>query len=95
VRALLDGEVANTLQPKYLGRPEFYGGLGDAHSFGLQYTSHYLGPGMSWKLSDRQAIKADPHFGLTRESQRVLLHFAVIYDVPEFGRRLGDLFQGR
>lgn len=71
---------------------EFYGGLGDAHSFGLQNTSHYLGPVMSWQLRDHLAVKAGPHFGLTRQSQHALVHFAVVYDVPEFGNRLRDFF---
>lgn len=72
---------------------EFYGGLGDAHSFGLQSTSHYLGPVMSWQLSERFAVKTGPQFGLTNESQHALVHFAVVYDIPEFGKHLRNLFQ--
>lgn len=71
---------------------EFYGGLGDAHSFGLQNTSHYLGPVMSWQLTDRMSLKAGPHFGLTRESLHALVHFAVVYDIPDFGNRIRELF---
>ncbi len=71
---------------------EFYGGLGDAYSFGLQNTSHYLGPVMSWQLSERVAIKAGPQFGLTRESQHALVHFAVVYDLPHLGKRMRELF---
>ncbi len=74
---------------------EFYGGLGDAHAFGLQRTSHYLGPDFSWQLSERWAVKAGPHFGLTRDSQPVLVHVAVIYDIPEFAAKARDLFSGR
>lgn len=73
---------------------EFYGGLGDAHSFGLQNTPHYLGPEMSWKLTDRLAIKVGPHFGLTPQSQRFLAHFGVIYDIPKFNQRMAELFHG-
>ena len=47
---------------------EFYGGLGDAHSVGLQRTPQYLGPEMSWKLSEQLAVKVGPHFGLTPSS---------------------------
>ncbi len=71
---------------------ELYGGLGDAHSFGWQRTSHYLGPVISWQLSERLAVKAGPHFGLTNESQHALVHLAVIYDIPGFGKRLRELF---
>jgi hypothetical protein len=71
---------------------EFYGGLGDGHSLGLQHTPHYLGPEMSWKLSEGFAVKVGPHFGLTPQSQHALVHFAVIYDIPEFNKRFKELF---
>jgi hypothetical protein len=89
--------TAKTIEPCTLCRKnvaaglEFYGGLGDSHSFGLQDTSHYLGPVMSWQLSERLAVKAGPQFGLTRESERVLAHFAVVYDIPGFGKRLREI----
>lgn len=63
---------------------EFYGGLGDAHQFGLSNTSHYLGPAISWELANGVAFKAAPNFGLTRESQHAFVHFAMIYDIPDF-----------
>ncbi len=76
-------------------RLEFYGGLGDAHSIGLQNTPQYLGPEMSWKLSERLAIKVGPHFGLTPSSQHVLVHFGVVYDIPDFNKQMAELFHGR
>ena len=74
---------------------EFYGGLGDAHAFGLQNTPQYLGPEMAWKLSEQLAVKAGPHFGLTPTSQHVLVHFGVVYDIPDFNKRMTELFHGR
>lgn len=74
---------------------EFYGGMGDAHAFGLQNTPQYLGPEMAWKLSERLAVKAGPHFGLTPTSQHVLVHFGVVYDIPDFNKRMAELFHGR
>ena len=74
---------------------EFYGGLGDAHSVGLQKTPQYLGPEMSWKLSERLAAKVGPHFGLTPTSQHVLVHFGMVYDIPDFSKRMTELFHGR
>lgn len=71
---------------------EFYGGLGDAHQFGLSQTSHYLGPAISWELANGIAFKAAPNFGLTQQSQRVFVHFAVIYDIPDFKKRVGEWF---
>jgi hypothetical protein len=73
---------------------EFYGGLGDAHAFGLQNTPQYLGPEMSWKLSEKLAVKVGPHFGLTPASQRVLVHFGVVYEIPDFNKRMTELFHG-
>lgn len=74
---------------------EFYGGLGDAHAFGLQNTPQYLGPEMAWKLSERFAVKAGPHFGLTPQSQHVLVHFGVVYEIPDFNKRMTELFHAR
>jgi hypothetical protein len=74
---------------------EFYGGLGDLHAFQLQSTPRYLGPEMSWKLTDKLAIKVGPHFGLTSQSQRVLIHFAAIYDIPGFNQRIKNLWHSK
>jgi hypothetical protein len=74
---------------------EFYGGLGEWHALHLQSTPRYLGPEMSWKLNDRLAVKVGPHFGLTAESQRVLIHFAVIYDIPGFNQQLKNLWHNK
>jgi hypothetical protein len=71
---------------------EFYGGLGDSDQFGLDRTSHYLGPALSWELTSGVAFKVAPNFGLTRESQRAFIHFAVIYDIPDFNKRVREWF---
>jgi hypothetical protein len=41
---------------------------------------------ITWKLSDRLAIKVGPHFGLTPQSQDVVVHLGAIYDIPEFNQ---------
>lgn len=41
---------------------------------------------MAITLSERFAVKAGPQFGLTRESQNALVHFAVVYNIPEVGK---------
>jgi uncharacterized protein YktB (UPF0637 family) len=46
-------------------------------------------------LSDRLAIKVGPHFGLTHQSQHVLVHFGMIYDIPDFNKRVKRLFDDR
>ena len=69
---------------------EFYGELGDANQFGLSRTAHYLGPAISWELASGLAFKAAPSFGLTGESQRAFVHFAVVYDIPDFKKRFRE-----
>jgi hypothetical protein len=41
---------------------------------------------IAWKLIDRLAIEVGPHFGLTPQSQDVVVHLGVIYDIPEFNQ---------
>jgi hypothetical protein len=47
---------------------------------------------IAWKLSDRLAIRVGPHLGLTPQSQDVVVHLGVIYDIPEFTSASGGLF---
>jgi hypothetical protein len=37
--------------------------------------------------------KAAPNFGLTTQSQRAFIHFAVVYDIPDFKERVRRLFR--
>src|SRR5579862_5475452 len=43
---------------------EMYGGLGDRDSFGLNRTSHYLGPTMNWTAANGTTLSFSPQFGL-------------------------------
>jgi hypothetical protein len=69
----------------YLGL-ELYGGLGDAHSFGLRDTSHYLGPIVSWRLPNNTTIACSPGFGLNDHSTGVLWRFSIAQEFNQFGR---------
>jgi hypothetical protein len=72
---------------------ELYGGLGDSDQFGLARISHISGRHFSSELANGVAFKAAPNFGLTSESQRVFIHFAVIYDVPDLKKRVREWFR--
>jgi hypothetical protein len=65
---------------------ELYGGLGTHQSFGINETSHYLAPTLSWALPNGPTIKVSPGFGLTGQSSGFLLRFAISFEIPQFGR---------
>jgi hypothetical protein len=74
---------------------ELYGGLGSTNGFGLHNTTHYLGPVLSWQISDNASLHFSPAVGLTRESNPVLLRFGYSYEVRGFGRKLARLLGGK
>jgi len=71
---------------------ELYGGLGDLNGFGLQGTSHYLGPAFGFNIPNGPSIAFSPSFGLNANSMGVLYRFKVSYELPQirswFARRL-------
>jgi hypothetical protein len=71
---------------------ELYGGLGDSRNFGLKQTAHYLAPTLSWQVSDNSTLRISPAFGLTSNSQPVLLRFGYSYEIEGFGDKLRSLF---
>jgi hypothetical protein len=74
---------------------EVYGGLGDRYSFGLKDTSHYIAPLLSWNLPSGVTLRLSPTFGLNGNSHRFLLRFGISYEIPGFGRRVGQMFRGK
>jgi hypothetical protein len=74
---------------------EFYGGLGDRHSFGLKDTSHYIAPLLAWNLPSGTTLRISPTFGLNGNSHRLLLRFGVSHEISGFGRRVAQLFRGK
>ncbi len=59
---------------------EVFGGLGDATSFGLRDTSHYLAPVLAWNLPSAVSLRLSPAFGLNRNSHRLLLRVGVSFE---------------
>ena len=65
---------------------ELYGALGTHETFGLNETSHYLAPTVSWRLPNGPTFKVSPGFGITGQSAAFLLRFGVSYEISQFGR---------
>ena len=67
---------------------EMYGGLGDGHRFGLNHTSHYAGPVLTWALPRGPELRFSPNFGLNGNSDGCLFRFTVSYEIERFLSRL-------
>jgi hypothetical protein len=67
----------------FIAGVELYGGLGDLNGFGLQATSHYLGPTVSFNIPSGPALTFSPSFGLNANSLGVLYRFKVSYEVEQ------------
>jgi hypothetical protein len=72
---------------------ELYGGLGTNVRFGLQNTSHYIGPGLAWTLTRGITLKVSPNFGLTNTSAGFLMRFGVFAEFKDFAGAIQHLFR--
>jgi len=73
---------------------EMYGGLGDARSFGLHDTSHYLAPVGALNLPSGWTLRLSPGFGLNDNSHRFLLRWGASREFSGFGEIVGRIFGG-
>jgi hypothetical protein len=73
---------------KFQAGLEMYGGLGDTDSFGLNHTSHYVGPTINWSAPGNLTLSFSPHFGLNDYSVPHLYRFGVSYEIDQFLSRL-------
>jgi hypothetical protein len=71
---------------------EMYGGLGSTLGFGVRDTAHYIAPVLSWMVSDNSTLRFSPGFGLTHDSNPLLIRFGYTYEVQNFGSKLSKLF---
>jgi hypothetical protein len=85
----------NFCRENFIAGVEMYGGLGDAHSFGLYDTSHYLAPAVAWNLPPGWTLRLSPGFGLNDNSHRFLLRCGISHEFSGFGSRIRRLFGGR
>ena len=70
---------------------EMYGGLGSTHAFTPRGTAHYVAPVVSWALSDSSNLRFSSGFGLTDQSNPVLVRLGYSYELAGFGSRLAKL----
>jgi hypothetical protein len=75
----------NFCQENFIAGVELYGGLGDARSFGLHDTSHYLAPAVAWNLPSGWTVRLSPGFGLNANSHGLLLHWGLSREFEGFG----------
>jgi hypothetical protein len=85
----------NFCAENFVAGVELYGGLGDRYRFGLQDTSHYIAPLLSWNMPNGITLRISPTFGLNDNSHRFLLRMGISYEIPGFGRRVGQMFRGK
>ena len=62
---------------------ELYGGLGTLDGFGLEATSHYLGPVVRFNIPHGPSISFSPNFGLNDNALGVLYRFSVSYEFEQ------------
>ncbi|MGZ4815278.1 MAG: hypothetical protein ACXVZV_07710, partial [Terriglobales bacterium] len=67
---------------------EMYGGLGDRYSFGLNNTSHYVAPVVSWDVPHGPALKLSPGFGVNDNSHKFLMRFGMSFEIEQVSSRL-------
>jgi hypothetical protein len=85
----------NLCRENFIAGVEMYGGLGDADSFGLHDTSHYLAPAVAWNLPSGWTLRVSPGFGLNDNSHRLLLRWGVSREFAGFGEAVRQLLSRR
>ena len=85
----------NFCRENFITGVEMYGGLGDADSFGLHDTSHYLAPVVAWNLPSDWTLRLSLGFGLNHDSHRLLLRWGVSREFSGFGEMAREWFGGR
>jgi hypothetical protein len=71
---------------------EVYGGLGSTLDFGFHDTAHYFAPVISWTVSDNSTLRLSAGFGLTHETNPVLIRFGYTYEIQGFSQHIARLF---
>jgi hypothetical protein len=89
---LASGENCRLCRESFTAGVEMYGGMGSTVNFGLRDNAHYVSPVMSWMVSHSSTLRFSPGFGLTPESNPVLIRLGYAYEVEGFGSRLSRLF---
>jgi hypothetical protein len=89
---LASGADCRLCRENFILGAEMYGGLGSTLDFGVHNTAHYIAPVLSWMVSDNSTLRFSPGFGLTHDSNAVLIRFGYAYEVQNFGSKISKLF---
>lgn len=92
---LASGENCRFCRENFMLGAEMYGGLGSTLGFGLHSTAHYIAPVISWAVGDNSTLRFSTGFGLTQQSNPVLIRFGYSYEFQNFGSKLSRLFGAR
>ena len=86
------GAECRFCRENFIAGIEMYGGLGSTLGFGVHDTAHYVAPVISWAVSDNSTLRFSPSWGLTHESNPVLIRFGYSYEFQGVGTRISKLF---
>lgn len=89
---LASGENCRFCRENFALGAEMYGGLGSTLGFGLHDTAHYIAPVVAWAVGENSTLRFSTGFGLTRQSNPVLIRFGYSYEFRNFGSKLSRLF---
>ncbi len=92
--AIASGKKCRVCRENFNAGLELYGGLGSTQAFGLSETAHYVAPTLAWRFAENSVLRVSPGFGLTQNSDRVLLRLGYTYEITGFGSRVARLFRG-
>ena len=93
--SLASGTKCRFCRENFSAGVELYGGLGSTNGFGLHETAHYVAPVIAWMISDNSTLRFSPGFGLTHDSNPVLLRVGYAYEIRGFGGKLAQFFGGK
>ena len=89
---LASGAKCRFCRENFIAGVEMYGGLGSTLGFGPRGSAHYVAPMVSWAITDNSSLRFSTGFGLTDQSNPVLLRFGYSYEITGFGSRVSRLF---
>jgi hypothetical protein len=92
---LASGANCRFCRENFIVGAEMYGGLGSTLDFGPRGSVHYVAPAVSWAVGDNSTLRFSTGFGLTHQSNPVLLRFGYSYEIQNFGSRVSKLFGGK
>lgn len=72
---------------RFMVGAELYGGLGTTNKFGLESTSQYVGPNLSYDIPKGPTVMFGVNFGLTDNSVGTIYRFKLSYEIEQVFHR--------